>query len=252
MTITHLYVDVGDTLLEPIRYDPKAGLANLRPHAVGVHAETPESFPTEELLARTRELDRQIEPRAEAGMLEHQQLQFQRILFDSFGVRFNISELEREWLYWEGALGFRPEPGVHDALKGIVESGIRLGVISNTAATSEVIRRELNRHDLAEFFDLGIETSADYGIRKPDPVLFEAVLGKHGVDRRSAAYIGNSYYHDVLGAANAGLQVIWYNRRGHPRTVTAPEPLNAAEPDLEVSGWPEVREAISTVDDESA
>jgi len=57
---------------------------------------------------------------------------------------------------------------------------------------------------LENFFD-ALVISSDYGFRKPDPRLFHVALAALDVSASEAAYIGNKYETDLVGAKEAGL-----------------------------------------------
>jgi putative hydrolase of the HAD superfamily len=57
---------------------------------------------------------------------------------------------------------------------------------------------------LEDFFYATVIAS-DYGFRKPDPRLFHIALAALDVSASEAAYVGNDYETDFLGAKAAGL-----------------------------------------------
>ena len=61
----------------------------------------------------------------------------------------------------------------------------------------------LSAHD---FFDFTV-ISSEYGFRKPDPRLFHIALAALNVLPSEAAYIGNRYETDLIGAKEAGLAI---------------------------------------------
>jgi putative hydrolase of the HAD superfamily len=88
-------------------------------------------------------------------------------------------------------------PAALDRLRGRV----RMGVVSNANGT---VRAKLARIGLAEYFELIID-SQEVGIEKPDPRIFALALERMGVAPAQAAYVGDLYHVDVVGAAAAGL-----------------------------------------------
>lgn len=56
--------------------------------------------------------------------------------------------------------------------------------------------------------------SEEIGVNKPAPELFEYALRVAGADRNSTLMIGDAFESDILGAANAGLDQMFLNRRG--------------------------------------
>jgi putative hydrolase of the HAD superfamily len=88
-------------------------------------------------------------------------------------------------------------PAALDRLRGRV----RMGVISNANGT---VRAKLERVGLAGYFELIVD-SHEEGIEKPDPRIFARTLERMGVRPSEAAYVGDLYHVDVVGAAAAGL-----------------------------------------------
>jgi putative hydrolase of the HAD superfamily len=80
----------------------------------------------------------------------------------------------------------------------------RLGIVSD--AQRVFCKPELQTLRLENFFD-AIVISSDYGFRKPDPRLFHIALAALDVPASEAAYIGNKYETDLVGAKEAGLAV---------------------------------------------
>lgn len=80
----------------------------------------------------------------------------------------------------------------------------RLGIV--TDAQRVFCKPELRTLRLENFFD-ALVISSDYGFRKPDPRLFHIALAALDVPASEAAYIGNKYETDLVGAKEAGLAV---------------------------------------------
>ena len=88
-------------------------------------------------------------------------------------------------------------PAALERLRGRV----RMGVVSNANGT---VRAKLARLGLADYFELIVD-SQEVGIEKPDPRIFALALDRMGVAPAEAAYVGDLYHVDVVGAAAAGL-----------------------------------------------
>lgn len=80
----------------------------------------------------------------------------------------------------------------------------RLGIVSD--AQRVFCKPELRTLRLENFFDVLI-ISSDYGFRKPDPRLFHIALAALDIPASEAAYIGNKYETDLVGAKKAGLAI---------------------------------------------
>jgi len=90
------------------------------------------------------------------------------------------------------------------------EAGCRVGIISNWDRRLGSLLTGLG---LAELTDT-IVCSADVGLRKPDPRIFELALERLGVDAGDAAHVGDHHYADVLGATAVGMVPVLIDRHG--------------------------------------
>lgn len=109
---------------------------------------------------------------------------------------------------------FKPRSIVPDELPAVLrslqESGIVLGVISNR---SQPYRDELTELGLAPFFPYAL-ASGEIQIWKPDPAVFHHACGQLRISPERAAYVGDNYFADVVGARAAGLTPVLYDPRG--------------------------------------
>lgn len=96
------------------------------------------------------------------------------------------------------------EPEAAAALTLARESGLVTGVVSNSNGT---IRRILESLDLARLLDFVLD-SQEEGLEKPDPRFFQLALSRAGVTAADAAYIGDFYSVDVVGARRAGMRAV--------------------------------------------
>lgn len=93
---------------------------------------------------------------------------------------------------------------VHPTLKFLMNAGYVLGVVSNREGGLDA---ELEKFDLAQYFEY-IVAAGEVGWWKPDPRLLLHAINLAGVQSSEAAYVGDNYYADVLGAEAAGLQAV--------------------------------------------
>lgn len=94
-----------------------------------------------------------------------------------------------------------PLDGLHGFLAALGPR-YRLSVISNTFYPPLVLEK-LERVGLGRRF-AQVVTSAELGIRKPDPRIFAHALGRLGVRPDRAVFVGDSLETDYLGARAAG------------------------------------------------
>lgn len=79
-----------------------------------------------------------------------------------------------------------------------------LGILSNGNSYPELC-------GLDEMF-LFTVFSQDYGIEKPDPLIFEVALKEANCTTQQIIHIGDSLESDIAGANNAGIKCVWVNR----------------------------------------
>ncbi len=115
-------------------------------------------------------------------------------------------------------------------LKG---TGLQLAIVSNN--TREEQLGKLARLGIADFFET-VVVSADFGFAKPDVRLFKVALDKLNCDASEVAHVGDSWHADIVGAINADIRAIWFNRFGKATpdsTVREINSLNALPAALE-------------------
>jgi putative hydrolase of the HAD superfamily len=76
--------------------------------------------------------------------------------------------------------------------------------------------------------------------KKPARGFFDAVLAAASAQPHEVVYVGDSYDHDVAGAAGAGLRTVWLNRSGAP----APGPVRA---DVVIADLTELPDAVAAL-----
>ena len=127
-------------------------------------------------------------------------------------------------------------PSVKKTLKTLHASGYPLGMISN--GDTEELSTHLN--GAADLFET-VVTSEELGVYKPHRQIFDATLQKMGVEKETAAYVGDTISSDVSGAKNAGLTAIWYNKKER-------NPKPGIHPDFEIRDMAEILEIVENRD----
>jgi putative hydrolase of the HAD superfamily len=105
---------------------------------------------------------------------------------------------------------WRPYDDVAPALTRVRERGLRVGLISNWDRRLERLFQGLGLMPLIDT----VVSSADVGLRKPDPRIFELALDRLGVAPVDAAHVGDHYYADVVGAGSIGMVPVLIDRHG--------------------------------------
>jgi putative hydrolase of the HAD superfamily len=96
----------------------------------------------------------------------------------------------------------RLRPRVKEMLEGLKGLGMKLGVISNTAALYQVFRT-LEDYGIRDYFQ-DVTLSSVTGYRKPDPNIFLVALNQVRSTPAECAYVGDTYSRDVIGPQKLG------------------------------------------------
>jgi len=99
---------------------------------------------------------------------------------------------------------------VRPALEALVAAGVELAVVSNW---DERLPRLLVELDLAEHFR-EILCSAEVGIEKPHPGIFESTLAALGAEPGEVLHVGDSRRLDLEGAQAIGMHALLLDRNG--------------------------------------
>jgi len=221
-----LLLDYGGTLVEEVDFDPRAGnqalLARAKYHPQDVTLET--------ITERANHVEAQIKARRDQFQLETPWSTLTRLIHDFLGIRFADSMPELEMTFWKASLTTRPMPGAREALEEFHRRGVRIAVVSNCSFGQDVIRHELGKYGLAERLEF-VMVSAEYAVRKPNPLLFDTAAAKLGVKPSDIWFVGDRLDADVAGAKAAGMTAVWFNPSTDKRSDG---------PDMVVKSWAEL------------
>jgi putative hydrolase of the HAD superfamily len=172
---------------------------------------------------------------AGAGSTEQLKREFYTTLLPETGVsKERLSDavdwafkLAREEMLWR-----KTDDGTARALEELKNRGYILAVVSNSDGR---IESAFERTGLAGYFDFFID-SFHVGVEKPDPEIFLIATRRAQIAPKEAAYVGDLYLVDVLGAREAGLLPILYD----------PFHLN---PDVDCPSIGAIRDLLTIFDD---
>ncbi|MBR3721726.1 MAG: HAD hydrolase-like protein [Selenomonadaceae bacterium] len=97
--------------------------------------------------------------------------------------------------------------GVTEALTELKSRGVKLGICTDMLARVQF--QKIRTLNLSRFFD-AIVTSEEARDEKPSAVPVQMIMDKLKVRTGEAAFIGDGYEKDVLGAVYSGLHPIWF------------------------------------------
>jgi len=227
--------DFGGTILSTVEFDLNAGIERMLEISDSTNGQSVQS-----VLEVVNELDFQIQERRESSLFEIPIIARQRLIYDTLGITFDLSPEEVELEFWNATMQFTIESGITTVLDGLAARDVPMAVVSNSGFRGEVLRHELGRHGLSEYFQYFI-SSADYGLRKPHPFLYRASASLLRVPLNKTWHVGNSRYYDVEGAITAGAAAIYYDKDN--------QPTQHPKPHATVTTWIEFQALIEEVFD---
>jgi putative hydrolase of the HAD superfamily len=99
-------------------------------------------------------------------------------------------------------------PGVLQAIPHLAQSGVRLGLISDTGLTpGRILREVLEKDGLLRYFS-ALTFSDETGFPKPDERMFLGTLAQLGAEPADAAHIGDTARTDIAGAKRLGIVAV--------------------------------------------
>jgi putative hydrolase of the HAD superfamily len=109
-------------------------------------------------------------------------------------------------LPWTGTV-----PGAVDALRRLADTGVALGIVSNSNGTVEEQLLTTRICQVGQGEGVPVVVVLDsfvVGIEKPEPGIFEHALAALGVEPQRAIHVGDTGWADVAGARAAGIRPI--------------------------------------------
>lgn len=112
---------------------------------------------------------------------------------------------------------WRPYADVVPAVRALRDAGVATGIISNW---DKRLGSLVDGLGLSGLFDV-VVSSADVGLRKPDPRIFMLACEALSVSPEEAVHVGDHHYADVLGARAVGMTPVLIQRNGDSTPVRA-------------------------------
>ena len=171
-----------------------------------------------------------------------------RVLYELLGIKFSLTPLEMETVFWDGASAGATMPGAVEMLDYINSKGIRSAVISNLLWSSEALKIRFDRLLPNNKFEF-VMTSSDYLFRKPSKILFDIAIRKSGLSPDEIWYCGDNPYADVEGAHAAGIFPVWYENDTDDRPDREKYDYDPPFECLHIYDWREMTDILEALDE---
>jgi HAD superfamily hydrolase (TIGR01662 family) len=178
---------------------------------------------------RARRVAREVADRRDKFGVEAPWVSITRLVHDYFGTRFSLPYPELERGFWDASVTTHPIPGAREALDCLSRSGMPIAVLSNASFSADTIRYDLAKHGLADHLAF-VMVTADYVVRKPNPLVLEVAAARLGVSPSEVWVVGDRLDTDVAGAKAAAMCAVW---------LRPPNAAPSTIPDLTVRDWPD-------------
>ncbi len=111
---------------------------------------------------------------------------------------------------WRGGKGVVTFPDVPPVLQALIDSGIKIGIVTNAFQPMWLRDAELEIHELLDYFpDENLRISAaDVGYLKPHPQIFNHALEQIGTKAEHTLFVGDNPTADIAGAQSVGMRAI--------------------------------------------
>lgn len=122
------------------------------------------------------------------------------------GIQLSDQQWEEVSWSWYKPLSQRAtfEPNLGETLKSLKDSGLILGIVSNTFVNGCSLDRHLAMQGLLDYFDIRIY-SYNYNFRKPDKRIFDLAAEQINTEPANTIFVGDRIDNDVKGALKAGM-----------------------------------------------
>jgi len=232
--------DYGQTLVGALECNWLRGRRALMPYLT----RNPRGLSAQQIDEFTSELFRELCQPVRAMSRELHEWQYIRAVNALLQLEYSIPEAEQERILYTHCLALAPMPQVQELLALLREVGIRTGVVSNLQPSGRELRRRLTEQLPGHAFEFVI-ASSEYGVRKPDPLIFELALAKAALPSEDVWFCGDNPRCDVEGAHAVGMFPVWYEEltvEDPWRDTADMEP--PACPHLHIHGWRELIEIL--------
>ncbi|MGE5224880.1 MAG: HAD family hydrolase [Omnitrophica WOR_2 bacterium] len=206
--------DLDDTLFDH-QHSSQQGLAI-------VHAQYPCFWrvPLADFFNEYQQLLDEYHARMLQGGLSLGEARYERFkeLFARHGEMLPFEAIEQAVrFYFQTYLRMRRAVPGSKALLERLKQNVYIAVVTNNRLSEQ--REKLRACGLDALVD-SLIVSDDVGVLKPDPKIYRTALERIACSPQEAVMVGDSWEADVLGACQAGIRAVWFNRNA----ISVPDP----------------------------
>ena len=231
-----IFFDYGNTLLNEPDFDPVRGDKALAQYII----HNPQRVTPDQISDCARRVFQATEPAREQGFEVHEHALL-RLVNDLLQLEYSISIQEQEMVFWDHASSAVPLPHVVQMLEELHKNGIRTAVISNISFSERALKQKIDRFLPGNHFEF-VVASSEYGVRKPNPMIFQTALQRANVASEDAWFCGDRFDADVLGASKSGIFPVWY--LGGVRLENHVDEIPQKPERLMITDWQELTNAL--------
>jgi len=112
------------------------------------------------------------------------------------------------WLWYEPLSKVATvEPKIKETLTALKNSGLKLGIVSNTFVNSSSLEKHLEQVGILDFFTVRVY-SYEFDFRKPDARIFKIAAERIGEEPENILYVGDRIDTDIKPAIRSGMQAV--------------------------------------------
>ena len=125
------------------------------------------------------------------------------------GVRLDGQQWRHfAWLWYEPLSKIATvEPDIKETLTKLKNSGLKLGIVSNTFVSGDSLEKNMRQFNILDFFETRMY-SYEFDFRKPDLRIFRIAAERIGESPQNILFVGDRIDKDVKPALKAGMQAV--------------------------------------------
>ena len=122
------------------------------------------------------------------------------------GIRLTLEQWRHlTWLWYKPLTKIgRTEPGIRETLAALKNSGLKLGIVSNTFVHGSALDKHLEQLNILDFFTVRVY-SYEFPFRKPDARIFSLAAERIGEVPEHILFVGDRIDKDIAPALKNGM-----------------------------------------------